>query len=371
MNRESSSKTIRIEALDTLFFRDGRPFAKGEETWGWGMFPPVPSVLYGALRSVYFSGDIGKLPMANERNDPTGKLELTGSYISIENLSYFPLPLDCVQFKDAQKDEEDRVFVLNLFENNDGINSCPNGWILKYSGNRPVAAVEGSLISKTELFKYKISKTELFKYLKTGQGPLTISRISKHLKSEAKIGNALSRATRRAEDEMLYRVGMFRPKGLNLMVKFKGLEIPERGLMKLGGEGKAAFYERVENEDFSADIEISDNRFKLYFAAPAIFKKGWLPSWIDVDENGSFKGNYKGVRIRLLAAAVGKPLYVGGFDIKAKRPKPMFRSVPAGSVYYFQLEEGSISRVIDFFHNKTVSDYYQAQGFGWALIGRV
>lgn len=361
MNREKTCETIRIEALDTLFFRDGRPFTKGEETWAWGMFPPVPSVLYGALRSVYFSGDIGKLPMANERNDPTGKLELTGSYISIENLSYFPLPLDCVRFKDAQKDEEDRVFVLDLFENNDGINSCPNGWILKYSGDRPVAAVEGGLISKTELFRY----------LKTGQGPLTISRLSEHLKSEAKIGNALSRATRRAEDEMLYRVGMFRPKGLNLMVKFKGLEIPERGLMKLGGEGKAAFYERVENEDFSADIEISDNRFKLYFAAPAIFKKGWLPSWIDVDENGSFKGNYKGVRIRLLAAAVGKPLYVGGFDIKAKRPKPMFRSVPAGSVYYFQLEEGSISRVIDFFHNKTVSDYYQAQGFGWALIGRV
>ena len=46
---------IQIDPLDTLFFRNGKPFTMGEETWADAVFPPYPSVVYGALRSAYFS----------------------------------------------------------------------------------------------------------------------------------------------------------------------------------------------------------------------------------------------------------------------------------------------------------------------------
>jgi CRISPR type III-B/RAMP module-associated protein Cmr3 len=36
---------------DTLFFRDGRPFSMGTETWATSIFPPYPSTVYGAIRS--------------------------------------------------------------------------------------------------------------------------------------------------------------------------------------------------------------------------------------------------------------------------------------------------------------------------------
>lgn len=43
-----------MEAFDTLFFRDGKPFSMGDDVWANGVFPPYPSTLYGALRASYF-----------------------------------------------------------------------------------------------------------------------------------------------------------------------------------------------------------------------------------------------------------------------------------------------------------------------------
>lgn len=45
------SKIIEIQALGTLFFRDGKPFTMGAETYAEGIFPPLPSTIYGALRT--------------------------------------------------------------------------------------------------------------------------------------------------------------------------------------------------------------------------------------------------------------------------------------------------------------------------------
>ena len=65
---------IKLDPLDTLFFRDGKPFSMGEETWGNCIFPPSPSVIYGALRTAYFSNHIDLLEKANTKNDPTSNL---------------------------------------------------------------------------------------------------------------------------------------------------------------------------------------------------------------------------------------------------------------------------------------------------------
>lgn len=56
---------ISLEAIDTLFFRDGKPFTMGEDNFASGIFPPAPSVLYGALRSAYFACDVDSLSRVN------------------------------------------------------------------------------------------------------------------------------------------------------------------------------------------------------------------------------------------------------------------------------------------------------------------
>ena len=69
---------IQIDPLDTLFFRDGKPFTMGEDSWASGIVPPYPSVIYGALRSAYFSNHITELKKATKWDDPTMNLKIKG-----------------------------------------------------------------------------------------------------------------------------------------------------------------------------------------------------------------------------------------------------------------------------------------------------
>ncbi len=48
----------------------------GENTWPDTVFPPYPSVIYGALRSTYFANHINELGKANREDDPTKKLRI-------------------------------------------------------------------------------------------------------------------------------------------------------------------------------------------------------------------------------------------------------------------------------------------------------
>lgn len=41
----------KIEPLDTLLFREAKPFSPGEGAWAKGMFPPMPNAVFQALRS--------------------------------------------------------------------------------------------------------------------------------------------------------------------------------------------------------------------------------------------------------------------------------------------------------------------------------
>lgn len=73
--------TIEIQALDTLFFRDGKPFDMGDDNWAEGIFPPPPSVIYGALRSAYFAEHPENMALANTDNDPTKEIRINQIFI--------------------------------------------------------------------------------------------------------------------------------------------------------------------------------------------------------------------------------------------------------------------------------------------------
>ena len=168
---------------------------------------------------------------------------------------------------------------------------------------------------------------------------------------------------------MLYRVAMKRMKDTSLIVEFDGLniELPQSSLMKLGGEGRPVYFEAIDSVNIPP-MKIT-NKFKIYLSTPAIFKKGWLPEWMD---SNSLEGHYNGLRLKLITASIGRVVHIGGFDIKAREPKQMRRAVPAGSVYYFEIlnNEQNVSP-IDVFHGKAISDFDKEQGFGIAYVGAV
>ena len=366
---------IKIDALDTLFFRDGKPFERGEEAWADGLFPPYPSVIYGALRSAYFSEHPSELGKANSEGDPTRDFRITNFYLAVDDQPYYPLPLDLVKIKGAKKGD----FPIPLAPKKDEevLSSCLTPELLYYQGTEPVEAIEDGLLAIYELTNYLEGKT----------GQLTYQPISDFLTAEPKVGISRKSTTHNADEGMLYRVGMMRfsgkkkfkknPQTISLVVAFEGPNIARRGFLRLGGEGKAAVYKQTTEVPVSTDnFVLKDNRFKLLFITPAIFDNGWLPSWIG---KNSLTGNKNGVSLKLITAALGKFQSVGGFDMVKKQPKPMYRAVPAGSVYYFEVQDAAnqteeISQaLIKAFHGKPLSDSgeMRKQGFGIGLLGRL
>ena len=355
---------IKIDALDTLFFRDGRPFTMGEDTWANSIFPCYPSVIYGALRTVYFSENTAELDKANGPDDPTVGLEIKSIHLEADDMPYWPLPLDYVKDKN-QVDNEETVFLLKR-ERETVISNYSCVEILSPDKNKKVESIAGGLARKREMKNYldnNIRKSEFI--------PVNLSD---YITLEPKIGIGRNRTTRTTSDEQkLYRVEMQRPENesgeqLSLVVKFNGLDIPPRGFMKLGGEGKATYYKETNETTIEAP-KLGGNIFKIYLATPAIFNHGWLPLGLRMEKN--LIGTYKELKLKLLTAAVGKYISIGGFDMKKKKSKIMYRAVPAGSVYYFKLLNGDMSEVISIFHNKSISDIQAKEGFGISFVGEV
>ncbi len=348
---------LEIKAIDTLFFRNGMPFKKGEETWAGSVFPPYPSVFYGALRTVYFANHLDELNRANEENDPTAKLRLEGIYYKIYGSLYFPLPFDCVSVKDSKDNKAVKLnFKQKMFPGSFDLN-----YVLNYDQN--VENIPGGITSKS-IFTM---------YLNGSLQECNIGKMDSYAVSEYKVGIGIDKGFRSSKEGELYRLEWKRLTNMSFVLNFSGLDtsaFKERGMIKVGGEAKAAQYTRV-NEDIKVtypDFGNGENLFKVVLSTPAIFRNGWIPQWLD---KSTLQGNYNGVKVRLLTAAIGKPVYVGGFDIKKNRPKPMYRAVPAGSVYYFELLEGVMSSAVSAFHEKALSDIMSEQGFGISYVGKI
>ncbi len=152
--------------------------------------------------------------------------------------------------------------------------------------------------------------------------------------------------------------------------------MPDSGQISLGGDRRPAYYRpaqasKLNSEKIKAQI-VSTKRFKLVLTAPALFRGGWCPQWIDPQ---TLEGSRDQVRVKLIATAIGKPTGIGGFDLVKQHPKPIHRFVPAGSVYFFELLDGGTDSVFQVFNERSVSEDIQTfpqtakQGFGHSLIG--
>lgn len=356
---------IRLNALDTLFFSDGRPYSMGESPWAVGIFPPHPSVFYGALRTAYFAQHPEDLSKANQSGDPTADLKIRGIYLQIGDDIYLPLPADCA----GLEDEQGKALLMRLVKAPEA-SSCPVPLVVKPPDGVGVKAVDGGLLDYLSIIYYLNASQQEFYY----------KVLSDFVLPEPKTGIGRDSVSGTAKDHMLYRAVMRRlesrsgseNKTTSFLVDYTGLDLPEKGLLKLGGEGKAVYYvtlnpEKEKSICFTAP-EMRGNRFKLYLVTPALFAGGWLPGWLD--EN-TLTGEYRGLKLRLLTVVMGKYLSIGGFDMQAGKPKVMRRSVPAGSVYYFELISGDLSEAVKVFHRASLSDFHPEQGFGLVLMGGV
>lgn len=344
---------LEIKPYDTLFFRDGKPFNKGDESWADAIFPPYPATIYGALRSAFFNENINifeelkKEKKLNTETDPTTKLKINNIIIKKSNDSLFSLP-------------------KNILHNNDEIHVLTNLQNSILTSVEPLQVFENNLDPKFKFQEGWLDELIFKNYLSKKYDALELKKKDVLFKTEPKVGIALNSVTGTSDESALYRVDMLRLNDdVQLVVDFEGLEFSET-IFKLGGEGKYAMAKIVENIP-QIPIPKIENKFLIYFATPVIFKQGWLPGWIDKDDFSGIVPNTN-LKVKLKTVANGKPNFIGGFDLAEKSPKPMFRAVPAGSVYFFEIVAGDAGELKKI-HTSSISEVYPEQGFGICYVG--
>lgn len=112
-------------------------------------------------------------------------------------------------------------------------------------------------------------------------------------------------------------------------------------------------------------------RLRLQLVTPALFAGGWKP-WREQQLTGEMRA-VPGLRLTLVAAAVGRLAPVSGWDLQTRKPKPLRYAAPAGSVYFFEVEDegGLTAAQIAALFLQPVNDAAadDADGFGLALPG--
>lgn len=380
---------------DTLFCRDQKPLAAGH-SFGRGANWPLPTVLHSAIRTALLRQLPGGLPQRKGQNghkrrgDIRGKvateayqwLNLRGPFpVNEKGVMYFPIPRDLVP------DGDGKVAYLRIIKKA-GINNLPP----------PLTHLAASVTtpSKAKLPEW-ISAADYETYL---AGTLReLPETDKLWDSEHRIGVAIDPTTHTAAEGQLYAAEHLRLRD-GVRLRFAISEDPHQketanltdNVLQLGGEQRFGKVTSAGGEWKLPEVTITGTLVKWVLLTPAIFVHGWRPGWIGDDGavklrvvNGTrakrrherdhtadwkydpAKYGDQPITAKLLAACIGKPQVVGGWD---DQPKATHLAVPSGSVYYFKADnEAEATKLAGVLQGRCKSDFFGEKGLGLGVCG--
>jgi len=409
---------LAITAHDPIIARDGRPFGKDQGIRMRSLDWPYPSVLVGSLRTMLGKNDGGFTDAKVKQLldiAVAGPLPMKGKQL------YLPLPKDILVRKTDGKmiaiplrpaemrggegcdfpeesliptmlpaaiDEDFKPEKMPAFWSMEKMID----WLLNQSGSdftlclNPTIDVDEDDSTGEQDDVDKEGNKEKSCFLKS---PEKDERV--HTGINSKTGVA-------AVEEGL----LFMSVGLDLATKEKGGSICLAAKVEsedsfgtriaklneihpFGGERRLAHWARIEKptgwncpKDISSKLEQSDSKkIRMVLATPAIFSNGWLPGWLK-NVNGFLEGTppkaSDDLKLRLISACVDRWNPISGWSAEAKSrgPKAIRRLVPAGSVYFFEIQNGKkASALAKSKWLESVCDDQQDRkdGFGLAVWG--
>ncbi len=381
---------FNLQPFDPLFFRDGKPFTMGDEAVAGSVFPPLPSTIYGALRSAYIShnGGLERFTGGGMREqigtpDEPGAFAVKGFFLHRTGESLFPAPLDMCREKIPEDlGDGEKLHMLTPVQRDQIPCTLPAGMETELMLYPPPG------LQVKDCAGYFISQASMDEYLKGEQATTLGYPLASLVTREPKLGIRRDGETHASEEGSLYRITMHRLgtrnrdgsiSELSILVECQEMDgFPEKFFIRLGGDGKTCIAQRLSvtsaarnNEGLGDKVKTAiekSGRLKIYLATPAIFENGWLPRCAE-RRGAEIALVMDGLELKLLHAAVGKPLSVGGWDIHRNRPKYMRRAVPAGSVYFFEIVKGEATDAIRLLDHANLSDFHPEQGFGLTFVG--
>ncbi|MDR2871614.1 MAG: type III-B CRISPR module-associated protein Cmr3 [Xanthomonadaceae bacterium] len=387
----SPARTLLITPRDPLIFRDGRPFDSALTSYISVYRWPPPSVTAGALRTALGRQD-------NCLHDPESRrtlnqVDIRGPLPYTDHELYVPAPLDCW----VSKSKDDLIgYALRpeYLGDDEGVDLYKDLSPLLPHPGHDEACVQGKPNHDLVWWPLKL----MTEWLERNTPEPWKNRFGDcleafpleertHVAIDPKTGAAKTGQlfTTRAID--LRRAGHKSPIQLALHIEkysqtaLDGLENTD---IPLGAERRTATLSSCNEqnlwscpETIKTALSEKPRYVRMVLATPAIFKPGWRPDWIDP---GTLTGKVPGtdVEVGLRAAAIGRWQPVSGwaYGKSDARQKATRKMVPAGSVYFFEIKCGDVTKLADQWLRpvcgRSVLDPESklgADGFGLALWG--
>lgn len=351
-------QTLFLEPLDLLFLRGNKLFGEAG-SHGDAMVPPWPSVAAGALRSRMLADDGVDLAAFGKGDAPHPTLgtpkqpgsftlcrfQLAQRHATGQVEALYALPADLLAFKPKSKPLGASDYQLCALQPT----PVPQG--MACSNSLPMLAVARQDVREKPVGSLWLTTSQWQSYVDGKLPDATALIESKVLWSlDARVGIGLDEARRRADDGKLFSMQAVaftrneaRGCSVGLLAGVSGATPPKDGLLRLGGDGRAARIHAAEVATPEPDwtrIQTS-GRFRLILTSPGIFPAGWRPPGVASDT--LLWDLPAGGTARLVCAAMARPETVSGWDVAERGPKAAAKAVPSGAVYWFEQLTGSVS----------------------------
>jgi CRISPR-associated protein Cmr3 len=333
---------VRIDPLDTLFFKGSEPMIAGESHEVRSVFPPMPSTFVGAfctailqqrgispvdyISSTWKDTDLfKKYPLLGKPGSPSFKIVGPLFHVQTQNGSgewYFPCPANWFSDLSGRPGEKRSVAMADIFPDSvSSLGLCGSVdypiWLLKPE-KQDLKSLSGYWANKSAFETMKKGKgvTGIHNSLKaTEANQASIMTLSAFFKDEVRVGIALETGTRKAKEGHLYSATHIRLRtGVAMIVGFSedlvSSYLDDHGILTLGGEQRIAHYNMLSE---APHLPNGDSP--------------WLMSLSPFPHTYLSDYQWQG-----LPRASGPFIRMGGWDMKKHFHKPMTSYLPAGTV---------------------------------------
>ena len=362
-------KTYQVAPLDTLFFRDGRPFNLGEtgQMEVEGSFPPSPTTLVGAMRAAlarsrgWTSGawNDALVSVLGNRHETLGQLSFQGPFLVRNGKALFPAPLHLLGKHVEIENSKGKEWLTTRLRPGDLLRTD-----IEIKEVRLPEKVE-DIAGLKELDAYLTA--EGMKCVLGSRKPESSHIVSKAClwKTEPRVGIRRDVDSRTTKEDALYNVSHVRlQEGVMLGAQVKG--VPERWQPQspalLGGESRMVWLDEVQGLELPKAPTLQERDGIIRYTATLITPgklhgDGWrIPNAKLADLPGT-----------VVSACVGKPQMIGGWDSLNREPLPLVPHLPAGSTWFLEAKADKKDEILSK-HGKHIGEKTD-WGYGQILIG--
>jgi len=365
--KETTGRAFKLSPVDSWFFRDGRPYNKGEsnQTDVKSIFPPFAPTVVGALRAAFARnmGWNGEGDWNMEIKEKLGdgqklaSLKFKGPYLvrkekireenddgdKIEREILFPAPLHLLG-REPPKGSDEKWSFTRLRPGK--VKTSDMGKVrLPESGKGNGDRGEDEEKRMKPLSKYYLTRSDLGKVLNdenldsAGIEPVKIDDL---WKLEFNVGIVRNEETLTTEEGALFSRQFVRPgKGVSILVEVEGIggDVKPETAVTFGGESRMAYVEEMDSSlrvlpempELKPDPH-GNVKFTTTFLTPADLSPGDLGSGKDIP---GLPG------VKLVSACIAKPVRIGGWDSGRRGPLPLKPFIPAGSTLFCETTDRS------------------------------